>query len=88
MTSSADRRSPMERLNLNVPQSVRADLQRLAKRRGLREAEAARELLVKALEDAEHEEFLRQLEETSTPELRAELRKTLTAMEEILGRPR
>ncbi len=78
----------MERLNLNVPESVRADLRRLAKRRGLREAEAARELLVKALEDAEHEEFMRHLDETTTDAVRSELRRTLDAMEEIFGASR
>lgn len=78
----------MERLNLNVPESVREDLRRVAKRRGLREAEAARELLVKALADAEHEEFMRQLEETTTDAVRAELKRTIDAMEEIFGAPR
>ena len=73
----------MERLNLNIPESVRADLRRIAKRRGLREAEAARELLVRAIEDAERAEFARAMQESMTPALRDRLRRVAEAMEKL-----
>ena len=47
----------MERVNLNVPEGVRASLRALAGRRGLTEGEVARALIVDALRRAEAEEF-------------------------------
>jgi hypothetical protein len=73
----------MERLNLNVPESVRADLRRIAKRRGLREAEAARELLLQAIEDAERAEFARAMQESMTPALKERLARVADAIERI-----
>lgn len=73
----------MERLNLNVPESVRADLRRIAKRRGLREAEAARELLLQAIEDAERAEFATAMQESLTPALKDRLARVADALEKI-----
>jgi hypothetical protein len=73
----------MQRLNLNVPESVRADLQRIAKRRGLREAEAARELLLQAIEDADRAEFAAAMQQSLTPALKDRLARVADALEKI-----
>ena len=60
----------MERLNLNVPSALRAEIRRMARRRKRRESEMARELLASAVEDAKREEFHRSVDASMTPELR------------------
>ena len=78
----------MERLNPNVPSETRAKIRRIAKRRHLKEAEAARELLVEAVERDERDEFYRQFEEAQTPELRERLLAITHALEKLGGRTR
>jgi hypothetical protein len=78
----------MERLNLNVPAEIKERLGRIADRRHLKEAEAARELLVEAVERDEREEFYRQMAAAQTPELRERLRAITHAMEKLGGRAR
>lgn len=78
----------MQRLNLNVPAEARAALKRLAKRDGRREAEVARELLLRAIEEAERDEFFRELEASRTPALRERLQRIGRALETLHGRAR
>jgi len=73
---------------LNVPAETRERLKRIAQRRHLKEAEAARELLVEAVERDEREEFYRQLKQAQTPELRERLLAITHAMEKLGGRAR
>jgi hypothetical protein len=75
----------MERLNLNVPPEARVTLRRLAKLAKLREAEMARELLLRAIDRAEREEFFRDMRENMTPEARTRLRAINAAMEKLRG---
>ena len=79
---------PVERLNLNIPLETRDRIRRIAERRQLKEAEAARELLMSAVEREEREEFYRQMERSQSPELRQRLRALTTAMDELGGRAR
>ncbi len=78
----------MERLNLNIPTETREKIRRIAERKQVKEAEAARELLVSAVEREEQEEFYRQMERSQTPELRQRLRALTIAMDELGGRAR
>lgn len=78
----------MERLNLNVPAETRAKIRRIARRRQLKEAEAARELLIEAVERDEREEFYRRFEQAQTPEVRERLLAITHALETLGGRPR
>ena len=55
---------------MNLPSEARRELQSLARSRGLREAELARELLLEALARARREEFYRQVAAAQTPALR------------------
>ncbi|MBI3071641.1 MAG: hypothetical protein HYY84_05875 [Deltaproteobacteria bacterium] len=57
----------MERLNLNIPTEARKTLRRLAKNAKRREGEYARVLLLSAIDQAEREEFYRQVAENMTP---------------------
>jgi len=72
----------MERLNLNVPAEARAALKRLADRAQRKEAELARELLVRAIDEAEREEFVRAMAEMS-PAARNRLRAVAGALEKV-----
>ncbi len=72
----------MERLNLNVPAEARAALRRMAKGAGMREAEMARELLLRAIDREEREEFYRATREMN-PRARARLREIALAMERL-----
>jgi hypothetical protein len=76
----------MERLNLNVPPETRERIRRIARRRQIKEAEAARELLMEAVERDEREEFYRQVEQAQTPELRRRLLAITRAMEKLGGK--
>lgn len=78
----------MERLNLNVPAETRAKIRRIARRRQLKEAEAARELLIEAVEREERDEFYRRFEQAQTPELRERLFAITHALETLGGRSR
>jgi hypothetical protein len=82
-------RTLMERLNLNVPAPARAALKRLAQRAGRREAELARDLLLRAIEQEEREEFFQQVEVAmEDPALRKRLRAVTSAMEKLRGASR
>lgn len=59
----------MERLNLNLPEDARKELHRLARRARLRDGEYARELLLKALDDAARDDLARQVAESQSPAL-------------------
>ena len=75
----------MERLNLNVPKATREKLKRLASRADLREAELARELLVRAVEEAERREIRDRFKTSMSPKLRGRLREITRAMEKLRG---
>jgi hypothetical protein len=60
----------LERINLNVPSAVRAQLRELAAQRGETESEVARALLMSALDAARRELFYRRVAEAYTPEMR------------------
>lgn len=73
-------------MNLNLPAETRRKIRRIANRRHLKEAEAARELLMEAVEREERNEFYRQMEQAQTPALRERLRAITRAMEKLGGR--
>ena len=75
----------MERVNLNVPSEVRKRLKRVARDLGTTEAEAARSLLVDALDRREREAFYARAAAAQTPELRARQLEVLAAMERLRG---
>lgn len=75
----------MERINLNVPADVRKRLRSVARMRGCTEAEAARSLLMGALEEQEREEFYRQAAAAVTPEYTKRQREILDAFERLDG---
>jgi plasmid stability protein len=75
----------MERINLNVPPAVRAQLRKLAAQHGRTEAEMARALLIDALEGARREQFYRAVADSQTPELRARDLQILQAFERLDG---
>ena len=75
----------MERLNLNLPEGARARLQRLAKKHKVREAEYARELILRAIEQEEQAAFLAAVVASRTPELRRRERQIAEAMEGLRG---
>jgi hypothetical protein len=52
---------------------------------GVKEGEIARELLVRAVERAEREEFFRLMEEGMTPGARRRLAAIATALEKVRG---
>lgn len=76
----------MERLNLNVTRETRDSLRRLARRRSRKEAELARELLARALKEAEREEFFREMEQNMTGEARRRLNALAVSLEKLRGR--
>ena len=75
----------LERINLNVPKDVRRELRRLAVSAGRTEAEMARVLLVRALEEARRHEFYRAFAEAYTSELRDRDLSILRAFERLDG---
>jgi hypothetical protein len=76
----------LQRINLNVPAAVRAQLRELAARVGRTESEVARVLLVDALERARRDEFYRRVAEAQTPAVRARDLEILRAFENLGGR--
>jgi hypothetical protein len=75
--------SIMERLNLNVPSETRAVLRRLAQGAKLKEAEYARELLMRAVEQAEREKFFDEMEQRMTPAARKRMLAVAGAVEKV-----
>jgi hypothetical protein len=75
----------MERINLNVPPSVRRDLRALADREGRTEAEVARTLLIAAIARTRREERYRQIADAQTPALRTRDLAILRAFERLSG---
>ncbi len=75
----------MERLNLNLPAEARERLRTLARGASRREAEYARELLLRAIEAEEREDFAREMDAATTPALRERLRTIAGAMEKLRG---
>ncbi len=76
----------MQRLNLNVPEATRLSLKRLASAAGVKEAELARELLVRAVQSEERAELLRAAAVAArAPALKARLRKISRALEKLDG---
>ncbi len=78
----------VERLNMNVPSEARAALRRFASRARLKEAEMARALLLRAIEQEEREEFAQALDAARSPDLTARLRKIQRSMEKLRRAPR
>jgi hypothetical protein len=75
----------VERLNLNIPEDARKVLQKLARSSNKREAELARELLLRAIRQAEKEEFVRKLEASMTPAARQRHLEIAEALERLRG---
>ena len=73
----------MERLNLNLPADARKELHRLARQAKLRDAEYARDLLLRALDDAARDELAHRCAETQTPELVARELEIAEAFERL-----
>lgn len=75
----------MERLNLNVPRETREKLKRLASLADRREAELARELLVRAVEEEERRAIRERFASALNPKLRSRLREISRGMEKLRG---
>lgn len=75
----------MERLNLNIPANSRAELKSLAAEHGKREAELARELLIKAIDAERRRLFFEQLSAAMTPERKQRLIELAAAMDQVRG---
>ena len=73
----------MERLSLNLPTDRRRTLRRLAREAGKREAELARDFLIGAIDEAERDEFFRQVAAGMTPALRKRMRALARSVEAI-----
>jgi hypothetical protein len=78
----------MERVNLNLPEEGRARLKRMARLSRRREAEYARDLLLRALEAAEREHLAAAIRESRTPGRVARERQILSGLEALRGKPR
>ena len=75
----------LERINLNVPKETRRRLRAAARRLGVTESEAARDLLSSALDRSEKEEFYREVRATMTPEMRKRMLEVARALEKLGG---
>lgn len=75
----------MERVNLNLAQSDRERLRRLARSVGLREAEYTRTLILSALDRAEREQIFRKSLEVRTSKRVARDRLIDKALERLRG---
>jgi hypothetical protein len=75
----------LERINLNVPKETRRRLRAAARRLGVTESEAARDLLSSALDRAEKDEFYREVRATMTPEMRKRMLEVARALEKLGG---
>jgi hypothetical protein len=73
----------LERVNLNLPAEARDRLRRLAKAMKLTEGEAARRLMLTALDHAERAELQRRVAASRTPERRARDRAVAEALERL-----
>jgi hypothetical protein len=73
----------MAQLRLDLPCEVWRALRRLARQAQIREAEYARELLVRAVERAERERFFEEMERNMTPAARKRLLAIASAIEEV-----
>lgn len=73
----------LERINLNVPPSLRHRLRAVAKRLKKTESEVARDLLAEALRRREKDEFYRRVSEQMTPAFRARLLEIAEAFERV-----
>ncbi|WP_394844082.1 hypothetical protein LZC95_44400 [Pendulispora brunnea] len=78
----------MERINLNIPSEARKRLARLAKQSKQREGEYLRELVLKALADAERQDLIARIKAARTPEYLAREKVIMDALEELRGEPR
>jgi hypothetical protein len=75
----------MEPLTLRLPAEARLALRRIARRDGRPEAEVARDLLLRAIDEEERERFFLELEASATPALRERLSRLAAAVETIRG---
>jgi hypothetical protein len=75
----------MERLNLNITGDMRVRLRQVAEKRQRTESEVARELLLTAIEEAERDEFFRQVAASRTPDLDRRYLEVHEAFEKIDG---
>jgi hypothetical protein len=75
----------VERINLNVPAEVRKRLRKVACRLEVTEAEAARRLLIAAIQRSERDEFYRRVGESQTPASRQRQIEILEAFERLDG---
>jgi hypothetical protein len=75
----------MQRINLNVPPAVRAELRQLAAAEGRTEGEMARMLLIAALDGARRELFYRAVSDAQTPARHARDLQILRAFEKLDG---
>lgn len=75
----------MERVNLNLAQSDRERLRRLARSAGLREAEYTRDLILSALDRAEREQIFQKSLEVRTSKRVVRERLIEKAMERLRG---
>lgn len=75
----------MARVNLNLPAEDRARLRRLAQHAKLREAEYARDLLVRALAVEERLRLSEAIRASRTPARVARERQVLSGLEQLRG---
>ena len=75
----------LERITVDVPKETRRRLKAAARRLGVTESEAARNLLSSALDRAEKEDFYREVRATMTPEMRKRMLEVARALEKIGG---
>jgi uncharacterized protein YpiB (UPF0302 family) len=75
----------VERLNLNIPEDTRKVLRRLARQAHRREAELARELLVRAVAAAERDALLQRVAAAQTPELQRRQLELARALGRLRG---
>jgi len=80
--------APLERINLNVPREVRLKVKALARQRGQTEAETARRLLMRALDEVDRKAFYQAAIDSMTPERRERELRILRAFERGLGKTR
>jgi hypothetical protein len=73
----------VDRINLNVPEGVRARIKALAKVRGQTEGEAVRELVMSALRQAERQKEIESIQREQTPERQARLLELAHAVETL-----
>jgi predicted DNA-binding protein len=77
--------SLMERVNLNLPSEARERMRELASEAGCTEGEYARELLLRALSQAELERVAEQVRRSRTPARKARDRAIAQGLEKLRG---